>query len=116
MTKKFLCICQGGTVRSSALAWLLKYNGGQDALAASAEKNSAATLRLLWKWADYVVFMSPEILQYMPPAVLKGKRYAIVDVGADRYGSPFHPELMGQLAPVVAEWQRRDWDINAEPS
>lgn len=107
---KFLCICEGGNVRSVSLAFLLK-SAGQDALAASARFTSPATLAMLWDWAEHVIVMSPEIVAMIPAAVLQGRRLAVVDVGPDRFGSAFHPELIGMLQPVVEDWLVRGWEL-----
>lgn len=115
IVKKFLCICQGGNVRSAGLAFILKYHGGQDAIAASTFSNSPETLTMLCDWADYIILMAQDVLATMPPGVLAKRRYALVDVGPDRYGSPFHPELQGMLMPVVQQWAANDWDLNAKP-
>jgi hypothetical protein len=59
--------------------------------------------------------MSPEILQYFPPGVLhQDKPFSIVDVGPDRFGAAFHPDLLGMLAPVVDAWRERGWDLGAK--
>jgi hypothetical protein len=111
MPKKFLCICQGGMVRSAALAWQLKLHG-QDVLCASASLNAPSTLLLLWDWADYVVVMTPDALKELPKDV-EGKPLWMVDVGEDRYGSPFHYALQQRIYPVVRQWAESGFDLEA---
>ena len=108
--RRFLCVCQGGNVRSAALKHILNYGFQQEALSCSAEKNSPETLRLLCDWADYVVLMSPEMLRWWPEGLARDK-LCLVDVGPDSYGSPFHPGLCAFLTEVVATWAAREWDV-----
>lgn len=107
---KFLCVCQGGTVRSAALAWLLKYHHGHDAIAASAERNSPDTLAMLVDWADRVVLMSKEIERWFPSDLLASPKVGMMDVGADVYGTPFHPQLQAMLSHACERWAARGWD------
>lgn len=121
--KKFLCICEGGNVRSVGLAYILKQIHGQDALAASWRFNSSATLRTLVEWADYIVLMQPKFgdllgtrlvddlgeSQRGPYLERVGPKVRFVDVGEDRFGYAFHPELQGGLQPVVREWATKDF-------
>lgn len=109
--RRFLCICQGGNVRSVALAFLLKYMGEQDAIAASAEKNTEDTLTMLWDWADYVIVLAENVLPFLPKAVTTGRKFVMVDVGPDRWGTALHPELLGLLKPVVVRWQQQGWQL-----
>ncbi len=107
---KWMCVCQGGNVRSGALKNILNYNFGQDALSVSAEKNSAETLAMLYDWADRVVWLTPDVKQWWPSRLSLSK-VALVDVGPDRFGSPLHPELCGMLLPVASAWKARDWNL-----
>jgi hypothetical protein len=111
MAKRFLCICYGGNVRSVGLAGTLKNTYGQEALAASALWNSEESFRMLVGWADYVVLMTTEVLTMLPQFVLESEKIVMCDVGPDVYGNPFHPDLQASLAPVVAEWNARDWNL-----
>jgi len=93
---KILTICQGGTVRSVCLARLLKDRDvkgrAHDALAASWQWNSPATLEFLGAWADRVIVMERYMLGSIPEALL-GKAM-VCDVGPDRFGHSQNPELM----------------------
>lgn len=51
---KFLCICDGGNVRSVALAKKLK-EAGYEAIAIGMDHIDKETLSMLTKWADRVV-------------------------------------------------------------
>lgn len=109
--RKFLCVCEGGTIRSVSLALQLKH-AGQDALAGSWRWNSPKTFSLLCDWADYVVVMQAEfsdrILAMCPEAKAKLR---VVDVGPDVYGNPLHLGLSQFLQSVVEDWKARDFRI-----
>lgn len=93
MKYKILTMCAGGNVRSVALKYLLKYKYGHEALACGQDANSAETIDLLCNWADYVIVMTEEYEKFVPEKY-KGKLLCY-DVGVDRFGYAFHPELLG---------------------
>jgi hypothetical protein len=109
MTKKFLCMCQGGCVRSVALAHILKYPYEQDAIACGWEGNTPETREMLYKWADYIVLMQPEFIKHVPDD--HHRKVRVADVGIDRFGSSTHSELRGILKPIVAEWAKTKFHI-----
>jgi hypothetical protein len=39
----------------------------------------------------------------------------VVDVGPDRFGTPFHPELQAFVQKVAASWKERDWKFRRSP-
>lgn len=63
--EKWLVVCRGGNTRSVAIALLLKYKYGKDALAASIEKNSRETLFMLSSWADKILVTEADHYEYM---------------------------------------------------
>lgn len=93
---KILTVCQGGNIRSVALACRLKSLHGHDALACSRESNSPETIKMLCTWADMVVVMEPEYADCIPME-FRGKLH-ICDVGPDRWGAAFRPELQDLIA------------------
>jgi hypothetical protein len=101
---KFLCVCEGGNVRSVSLTYVLKYEFDQEALAASWAKCSQETLDMLGGWADKIVLMQP---RFGDKFVQWKEKLLVVDVGQDRWGNPFHPELKEFLSKVVQEWYDR---------
>lgn len=107
--KRFLCVCEGGCVRSAALAWQLKVRHGQNAIAGSWKWNDQETLAMLCEWADYVVVMQAEFASRIPAGF--GSKLRAVDVGVDRYGTPVNMELAEFLAKVVDGWAKRGFDI-----
>jgi hypothetical protein len=104
---KVLCLCEGGNVRSVALAAELKACG-QDAMAAGLRRNSSETLDLLFGWADTIVVMSSELKAQW------GTRYdlrqaIVVEVGRDVYGRANHPDLKAVVKKQVAIWAGQGW-------
>lgn len=91
---KFLCVCDGGNVRSVALAFELKHTHKQDAIAAGRWCASPDTLEMLCQWADVIVIMQPCMEESISPEYKAKLR--CVDVGPDRYGVYIHPDLRDQ--------------------
>jgi len=106
--KKILTVCEGGNVRSVGLAYALKSNG-QDAVAASWRFNTKETLAMLYRWADFIVVMQPEMMEHIPNRYKPKLR--CIDVGPDRFGSAFHPELQGIFQAHMLDWQARDFEL-----
>lgn len=111
---RVLCLCEGGNVRSVALAAELKALG-KDAIAAGLRRNSANTIALLIDWADTVVLMSEDLLPRWTPfhasAKAAGKGVMIVEVGPDLYGRANHPDLKAVVKPTVREWHVHHWTL-----
>ena len=83
-TKKYLCICDYGQVRSVAMAWYihgLNRDCGRirklryEAIAIGSVTSSKKTMRYFKKWADVII----DVRKWIP---------------SDIYGSPTNPELM----------------------
>lgn len=106
---KFLCMCQGGNVRSVSLAFVLEHQFQQDALACGWSTNPEATRIMLYQWADFIVLMQAAFAEHVP-AEFKEK-IRVVDVGPDTYGTPMHSSLLDFLSKVVAGWQARNFKI-----
>lgn len=85
-------MCAGGCVRSVALKYLLKYKYGHEALACGQDANNAETIEMLCNWADYVIVLTKDYEKFVPEKY-KSKMLCY-DVGVDRFGYAFHPELM----------------------
>jgi predicted protein tyrosine phosphatase len=105
--KKFLCVCEGGNVRSVALAFVLKEFHNRDAIACGWRFAENDTLEILCKWADAIVVMQPHFKDKLPEAYRE--KALVVDVGPDRFGSPFHPDLYEFLKNVTEDWKIRGW-------
>ncbi len=89
--KKFLCICDGGNVRSQAMVVALKELHRQEAIAIGRWRVSPLTMEMLCSWADKIIVMQPHMVESVP-AQFHGKTVC-VDVGEDRFGIQVHPEL-----------------------
>ena len=98
---KFLCICDGGNVRSYALAMMLKMEYGQEAIAVGRLYTSEETMAMLCDWADWVVIMQAHMEESIP--VEFKPKLLCFDVGEDRYGFYVHPELLPQVR-MGAKW------------
>lgn len=110
MTKRFLCVCRAGSVRSVCLASLLK-QGSQDAVAVGWETNSPELLHLLAQWADYILLARPEFLEKCPESfrTTLNSKVRLLDIGKDVWHDPNHPDLIRKLIPVVTRWYDSDW-------
>ena len=97
---RYLCLCQGGNVRSSTLAYLLKERG-HDALAAGIEWNSAETVAHLSEWAE-TIYVADTWMAEAVPVAHRGKVQFDFVVGPDVWGQPWAPSLMALLQPRVA--------------
>lgn len=96
---RILTICQGGHVRSVAAKYLLRYKYGHDVIACGWEGNTDETRDMLCQWAEYIVIMQGEFKKYIDP-MYHGKLFAY-DVGRDRFGNPFHPELQAMIDGMI---------------
>ena len=99
---KILTICEGGNVRSVSAAYVLKYNFGHDAIAASWKKNSVETLQLLCEWADKIILMEGIATEQLPEE--HSSKMEVMDVGKDRWMNPLHPELVAIIKSRIREY------------
>jgi hypothetical protein len=106
--KKFLCICEGGTVRSGALAWSLRYNFGQTRVfQASYGKSPQEDLDLLSAWADYIIVLEAK---FADKFLMKWKdKVRVLDVGPDIWMNPLHKELQEIVSGAAQGWSKRNW-------
>jgi len=106
---KFLCVCEGGNVRSHALAYVLHDLLGQEAVACGWRRVSAESLDHFCEWADFVVVMQEIFVERIPERYRKKVR--VLDVGPDRFGIYIHPELLAFVKGAAQDWAARDWKI-----
>src|ERR1019366_616161 len=92
---KILTMCQGGNVRSAALAWRLRYLHGHDPIACGWERNTPETIKMLCEWADMVVVMQTKFSQYIPMEF--HHKLHVCDVGDDIWGHLWHPGLQAKI-------------------
>jgi hypothetical protein len=124
MKPKVLVVCQGGNVRSSGLATLLKGTYGCDALNMGTGWAQPETQRVLCEWADWIVPIEPRQLclhssvnqPLWDASVMWEERYdhkrVIFDVGEDRWGNPmaegYQDFLRGRIEPLL-EYIKKCW-------
>jgi len=92
---KILCVCEGGNVRSRALAYVLHDLKGHEAIPVGTRWMQRETWNLLGQWADRIVVMQPHLQAFVPTAFQFKVR--VLDVGPDTYGLNISPSLMGQV-------------------
>jgi len=106
---KIVTMCQGGHVRSVALKYILRYlnAGHHDVIACGWEGNTLETRRMLFDWADVIVIMEPQFEEHVPSEFhckADGtRRLFCYNVGPDRFGTPFHPELQDLLMSMIKQ-------------
>lgn len=101
MKYKILTMCAGGNVRSVGLKYLLKYKYGHESLACGQDANSTETIDMLCNWADYVIVLTEDYKKFVPEKYKE--KLLCYDVGADRFGYAFHPELMSLCEKMIVE-------------
>lgn len=98
---KILTICRAGLVRSVSLADVLKLHFYEtDVLPVGIDFNSAATLHMLYEWADRIVVMEEHYRKKIPEQY--HSKVLVCEVGPDTYGSSKHPSLINK----VFSWAR----------
>lgn len=104
---KFLCICEGGTVRSGALAWSLRYNFNQGrVIQASWLKTPQEDLDMLATWADYIIVLEPKFADKFERFKSKVR---ILDVGPDVWKNPLDPNLQKIVSEYAQRWKAKNW-------
>lgn len=98
---RYLCVCDGGNVRSHALAFHLKWHKKREAIAVGRIHVSKETMHMLSDWADRIVLMQPHMAESIPKEF--HSKIVVVDVGEDHWGVSIHPEL-NAFAAQGADW------------
>lgn len=91
-TPRFLCVCDGGNVRSFALAYVLHDLNGYEAIAIGRLRVSQETMKTFCAWADVIVIMQPHMEESIQD--LFKNKIKVMDVGADRFGMSVNGELL----------------------
>lgn len=101
MSRRFLVVCDGGNVRSHALAYVLKYDHQQEAIAIGRWFMSEASIAYFCDWADVIVTTRPHMSESIRPEY----QHQIVcwDMGEDVWGYGFHQDLL-KKAKSGADW------------
>lgn len=100
-TRRFLVVCDGGNVRSHALAYILKWDYHQEAIAVGRIYMSDETMRVFSEWADVIVVVQPHMSESIPES--EHGKVVCWDMGTDKWGQDFKPGLL-QSAQRGAEW------------
>lgn len=102
--QKILTVCQGGNVRSVSAATILK-SRGHEAIPVGHFHASDDTLSKMIGWADKVLILSEDAVTKAPfmDNNVQGK-IAQLDIGPDKWGDPFSPELVDILKHSVDRW------------
>lgn len=108
IVKKFLTVCAGGTVRSNAMAHVLKYEFAQEAVSVSFDKLSQESLGFFAPWADYIVVMQPRFASKFEKWHDKVR---VLDVGEDRWMNPLNPELVEIVSEIAQSWCQKNFNI-----
>lgn len=98
---KFLCLCEGGNVRSGQLAFWLKA-AGQDAIAAGVLWNEPETIAMLAAWADVITVAEARLSEKVP----ESQRHKITldfEVGPDVWGVHLIGDLRERYVPIIKE-------------
>lgn len=90
LKSKVLCVCEGGNVRSVALAFLFKMNG-VDAVACGAKWSKPDTVEMLSKWATHILIAEGWMKEHIPKRF--HKKVVDMEIGPDRWGLA-HKELL----------------------
>jgi len=93
--RKILCVCEVGSSRSVACAFVLRAKYQADALACGWKFNSEDTLRMLCAWADGIIVMQQRMQQQIPDTFQE--KVLVVDVGPDLWYNSLHPELLTKV-------------------
>jgi len=104
---KIVTVCHGGLVRSAGLKFLLRYKYGHDVVPCGTDSNSVELREMLFTWADYIVILEKSMEEYIPEKYKTNNSGAsklfVYDVGPDRFGYAFHPELQKMLDGMIQQ-------------
>lgn len=98
---KYLCVCQGGNVRSVTLAYILKYERGLEALAMGWEPNTQETRDMLCDWADLIIVMETHMKDKLPERY--HDKVKVCDVGPDRWFRSLDSDLGSVIREKLSE-------------
>ena len=95
---KILCVCRYGSVRSTAMAHVLK-NQGNEAIAAGYDTLSPETMRMLMDWADFILIAEDFMIDNLPP--VHNKPIVDVGIGPDVWGMDGIGQLVQEVKPLI---------------
>lgn len=97
--QKIVTVCQGGNNRSVCLGFILKHQLGLDSVAIGIETAGEELQTILFKWAEKIILTDKRFEDKIPKKYKK--KLLIWDVGPDRYGVWWHPELISQFHEYI---------------
>jgi len=102
---RWLCLCEAGTVRSATLAWVLREDHHQEAIAAGLRNLSSGALKDLCAWAKVqgdgrIIVVDPP-LRFLVPLPWRS-HLEVAQIGPDRWGQPLHPELVAVCRRAIS--------------
>ena len=98
---KILTVCQGGSCRSVAAAFLLKYElGFPDTVAMGVKVNSPETQNMLCRWADRIIVTGEQEIVQKIPRQFQDK-IDFLDIGPDVWHNPMNVSLLDLLRPMM---------------
>ena len=102
---KILTVCQRGNNRSAALAFILRDERGPNEVINYGPQGGVSdqTIDMLCEWADKIIVTTKEV---DVPEKFRIRRI-FIDVGSDRWGVGFNPELLDLLRKGLDENSHR---------
>ena len=98
---KYLIVCDGGNVRSAAIATTLKLDHGREAIAIGRLYMSSETMEMLSGWADVIVLTQSHMIESVPEKY--HNKALTAEVGVDRWGISI-PHELNSIADQAAAW------------
>lgn len=98
---KLLVACHAGICRSAAMSNELKHHGF-DALVVGLGYNKPETVRMLTDWADKIVVMQKELVDFVP--MPDREKVVVADVGPDVWKNSADPDLRNRVKVIVDSW------------
>lgn len=98
---KVLVVCRAGTIRSVALAHILRVLFKYDVIPVSGEYNEYKTKRNLCEWADKIIIVQEEYKKYIPLGY--DKKLVLCNIGRDKWHDPFDTELTDRIYRVLSK-------------
>lgn len=103
--QRWLAVCERGNCRSVHLAYILKDDLKQDAIACGVKAADSETLEMLGKWADTIVLCDKALERWVPESWLD--KMVVFDVGEDRYFRGFNKELIELFYGYLREHNKK---------
>lgn len=101
---KIVTVCRGGNVRSVATKLVLQnLNLNHQVIAIGHDNTDDETKKLLFEWADDIVFLVPEFSNHWLAQRKYQDKINILDVGNDIWGNPFDKKLINKIIDIFRD-------------